>query len=77
MKTGTEIPKNVDEYIAQQPVGVREKLEQMRAVVREAAPEAEESISYMMPTFKLGGVLVHFAAFKNHIGLYPACYRGF
>ncbi|MES2765815.1 MAG: DUF1801 domain-containing protein [Bacteroidota bacterium] len=72
MKTGTEIPKNIDEYIAQQPVGIREQLEQIREVVRQAAPEAEEMISYMMPTFKQDGVLVHFAAFKNHIGLYPA-----
>jgi uncharacterized protein YdhG (YjbR/CyaY superfamily) len=72
MKTGTKIPKSIDEYIAQQPEEIRVKLEQIRAVVREAAPDAEETISYMMPTFRQAGNLVHFAAFKNHIGFYPA-----
>ena len=63
---------SIDEYIAAFPVDVQERLRQMRAVIREAAPEAQEKISYQMPTFFLHGNLVHFAAFKNHIGFYPA-----
>ena len=64
--------KTIDEYIASFPAEVRKKLEEMRATIRKAAPEAEETISYAIPTFKLKGNLVHFAAFKNHIGFYPA-----
>lgn len=63
---------SIDEYIASFPADVQERLQQMRAVIREAAPEAQEKISYQMPTFFLHGNLVHFAAFKNHIGFYPA-----
>lgn len=63
---------SIDEYIAAFPADVQERLRQMRAVIREAAPEAQEKISYQMPTFFLQGNLVHFAAFKNHIGFYPA-----
>lgn len=63
---------SVDEYIAAFPADVQERLRQMRAVIREAAPEAQEKISYQMPTFFLHGNLVHFAAFKTHIGFYPA-----
>lgn len=63
---------SIDEYIAAFPADVQERLRQMRAVIREAAPEAQEKISYQMPTFFLHGNLVHFAAFKNHIGFYPA-----
>ncbi|MHB8071689.1 MAG: iron chaperone [Candidatus Cryosericum sp.] len=59
-------------YIAQFPVEVQERLRMLRKVIRDEAPEAEEKISYRMPTFVLHGNLVHFAAFKNHIGLYPA-----
>ncbi|MNI79527.1 hypothetical protein D3C73_1359880 [compost metagenome] len=51
---------------------IRKKLEAVRKVIHEAAPEAEEKISYQMPTFFLHGNLVHFAAFKKHIGFYPA-----
>jgi uncharacterized protein YdhG (YjbR/CyaY superfamily) len=64
-------PKTIDEYIAMFSPEVREILEKIRRVVRGAAPEAQEAISYQMPTFKLNGVLIHFAAFKNHIGVYP------
>ncbi|HEX5112300.1 MAG TPA: DUF1801 domain-containing protein [Saprospiraceae bacterium] len=64
--------KNIDEYIAQFPKEIRDRLEQMRETIRKAAPEAEEAISYAMPTFKLNGNLVHFAGYKNHIGFYPA-----
>lgn len=62
----------IDEYIRQFPEDVRAKLEKLREVIREEAPEAEEKISYQMPTFYLLGNLVHFAAFRNHIGFYPA-----
>lgn len=63
---------NIDDYIAQSPPEVRERLQELRRVIHEAAPQAAEAISYQMPTFKLHGNLVHFAAFKNHIGFYPA-----
>ena len=61
----------MDEYISQFPKNVRGILEQLRKVIRESAPEAEETINYGIPTFRLNGNLVHFAAFKNHIGFYP------
>lgn len=64
--------KSIDEYIDTFPPDVQEVLEQVRQAVQKAAPEAEEAISYQMPTFKLRKKnLVHFAAFKNHIGFYP------
>ena len=64
--------KTIDEYIGAFPVNVQNLLEKMKETIRKAAPEAIESISYQMPTFKLNGKnLVHFAAFKNHIGFYP------
>ncbi len=71
MKSGQSIPQTIDEYIAGFSPEIQEKLETIRATIRKAAPKAEEAISYMMPTFKLRGNLVHFAAFKNHIGFYP------
>lgn len=61
----------VDQYISSFPENVQEKLKVMRAVISAAAPTATEKISYQMPTFVLNGNLVHFAAFKNHIGFYP------
>ncbi len=61
----------MDEYIAAFPKEVQDILERLRQAIREAAPEAEETISYGMPAFKLNGPLVYFAAFKNHIGFYP------
>ncbi len=64
-------PATIDEYIAQFPEDIQQKLQEIRAVIHEAAPEATEKISYQMPTFYLRGNLVHFAAFKNHIGFYP------
>lgn len=67
-----EEPRDIDEYIGGFPEDIRERLEQVRATIRKAAPEAEEAIKYRMPTFVLNGNLVHFAAFKNHIGFYPA-----
>jgi len=73
MNTDQTAPKNIDEYIAGFPKEVQEKLEQIRLTIRKAAPDAEETISYKMPTFTLmGKYLVYFAAYKNHISLYPA-----
>lgn len=66
------IPATIDEYIAGFPKDVQKLLKEMRTTIRKAAPEAEEKISYAIPTFALKGNLVHFAAFKNHIGFYPA-----
>jgi len=65
-------PKTIDEYIAGFPKDIQSKLQALRATIRKAAPDAEEAIKYQMPTFTLTGNLVHFAAFKNHIGFYPA-----
>lgn len=64
--------ESVDQYISAYASEVQEILQTLRKVIREAAPEAEEKISYQMPTFFLHKNLVHFAAFKNHIGFYPA-----
>jgi uncharacterized protein YdhG (YjbR/CyaY superfamily) len=64
-------PKTIDEYIAKFPKDVQEILEKIRLAVRKAAPGAEETIKYRMPTFTLQGNLVFFAAFKKHIGFYP------
>ena len=62
---------SIDEYIATFPEETQKILNEIRATIKSAAPEAEEKISYQMPTFYLKGNLIHFAAFKNHIGLYP------
>lgn len=64
--------ESVEQYISAYAPEVQEILQTLRKVIREAAPEAEEKISYQMPTFFLHKNLVHFAAFKNHIGFYPA-----
>jgi uncharacterized protein YdhG (YjbR/CyaY superfamily) len=64
-------PTSVDDYIESFPPEVRVKLEELRAAIRACAPDAEEAIKYRMPTFVLNGNLVHFAAFKNHIGFFP------
>lgn len=64
--------ESIDQYISTFPPEIQLKLEALRAVIKQAAPEAKERISYQMPTFALHGNLVHFAAFKNHIGFYPA-----
>jgi uncharacterized protein YdhG (YjbR/CyaY superfamily) len=63
--------KTIDEYISMFPDDVQKILKQVRQTIREAAPQAQETINYQMPTFTLNGNLVHFAAFKNHIGFYP------
>jgi uncharacterized protein YdhG (YjbR/CyaY superfamily) len=63
--------KTIDEYIKTFPNDIRKILESVRQTIKKAAPDAEEAISYQIPTFKLNGNLVHFAAFKNDIGFYP------
>lgn len=73
MKTKQTTPKNIDEYIAGFPDDVQKILERIRMTISKAAPGAEETISYQIPTFTLeGDYLVYFAAYKKHIGLYPA-----
>ena len=67
----TEMPNEIDNYIAGFSPEVQTVLEKIRRTIRNAAPSAEETISYKIPTFSLNGVIVHFAAFKKHIGLYP------
>ncbi len=64
-------PPSIDQYIAAAPLAVRPILREIRRVIHAAAPDAEEAISYRMPAFTQHGILVYFAAFKNHIGLYP------
>ena len=68
MKPGV---KNIDDYISSQPDAIRPSLEHLRRIIKEVAPEAEELISYQMPAFRYHGMLVGFAAAKNHFGLYP------
>lgn len=72
MDSSKNKPANIDEYIQEFPDDVQARLQAIRETIHEAAPQAEETISYGMPTFRLNGNLVHFAAFKNHIGFYPA-----
>lgn len=62
---------SIDEYIAEFPPETQQLLQEIRALIRSVAPEAKETISYAIPTFDLKGHLVHFAAYKNHIGFYP------
>jgi uncharacterized protein YdhG (YjbR/CyaY superfamily) len=62
---------SIDDYIATFPQDIQKILKELRATIKAAAPDAEEKISYQMPTFFLNGNLVHFAAFKKHIGFYP------
>jgi uncharacterized protein YdhG (YjbR/CyaY superfamily) len=69
--TGGGKPRSIDEYIAAFSPEVQAILERIRSTIRKAAPEAQETISYKIPAFTLNGILVYFAAFKQHIGLYP------
>jgi len=71
MPTSNSASKDIDEYIAAFPPEVRTILERIRLIIKNAAPGAQEGISYKMPTFKQNGTLVYFAAFKKHIGFYP------
>jgi uncharacterized protein YdhG (YjbR/CyaY superfamily) len=65
------VPTSIPEYISACPPPVQAILERIRQTVRTAVPEAQETISYRMPAFRLGGILLYFAAFKSHIGVYP------
>jgi uncharacterized protein YdhG (YjbR/CyaY superfamily) len=71
MESKSSIAKDIDEYIAGCPEDVQPILQKIRAIIREAVPQAGETINYGIPTFTLKGNLVHFAAFKKHIGFYP------
>ncbi len=71
MKTHEKGYKTIDEYIVTFPENVQNILQELRRTIKDAAPQAEEVISYQMPAFKLNGILVYFAAFKNHIGFFP------
>ena len=71
MKEPKSAYKTIDEYIASFPEDKQHILQELRRIVKDAAPEAQETISYQMPAFKLNGILVWFAAFKNHVGFYP------
>ena len=71
METPAPKPESIDQYIAACPQDVRGVLRQIRDVVRAAAPDAQEVISYQMPAFMQDGILIYFAAFKKHIGVYP------
>jgi uncharacterized protein YdhG (YjbR/CyaY superfamily) len=64
-------PTDIDSYLSQFPADVQAVLQEVRETIRRAAPDAEETISYSMPAFRQNGILVYFAAWKNHIGLYP------
>ena len=66
------VPANIDEYIAGFPSDTQKILQRIRKTIRKAAPDAEEAISYAIPAFKLNGNLIFFAAYKNHISVYPA-----
>jgi uncharacterized protein YdhG (YjbR/CyaY superfamily) len=71
MKANQAAPQTIDDYIAGFPGDVQAILQQIRQTIRQAAPDAQEKISYRMPAFTLKGNLVYFGAFKNHIGFYP------
>ncbi|HEY0602263.1 MAG TPA: DUF1801 domain-containing protein, partial [Herpetosiphonaceae bacterium] len=71
MNSDQTAPTTIDEYIAGFPQDIQAILQQIRQTIKAAAPEAEETIKYQMPTFMLKGNLVYFAAFKKHIGFYP------
>jgi len=71
MKRADAIARTIDDYIAGHPPAIRKRLSAMRRTIRKHAPDAEERISYRIPTFYLGGNLVHFAAFERHVGFYP------
>jgi len=81
MDSGKKPAGNIDEYIAQFPGDVQEKLREIRQAIREEAPEAEETISYGIPAFRQNGILVYFAAFRDHLSFFPtssgvAAFRG-
>ena len=69
--TSRSAPKNIDEYIAAFAPEVQSILKKIRLTIRQAAPQAQEKISYKMPAFTIDGDLIYFAAFKKHIGMFP------
>jgi uncharacterized protein YdhG (YjbR/CyaY superfamily) len=71
MEGNKNVFKSIDEYILQFSPEIQEKLRALRNIIKESTPDAEEMISWQMPTFALYGNLVHFAAHKKHIGFYP------
>ena len=71
VQSNSKTPANIGEYIAGFPADIQVILQRIRKTITEAAPQAQEAISYQMPTFKLYGNLVHFAAYAYHIGFYP------
>ncbi len=71
MEKNASAPRTIDEYLAAAPAEARSALDELRALIRSAAPDAAEKISYGIPTFYLNGNLVHFAGYKTHIGFYP------
>ena len=71
MEKAKVVPETVDQYIAAFPADVKKRMQQLRKTIKAAAPKAEEVISYQMPGYKYLGMLVYFAAYKNHIGFYP------
>ena len=71
MNPNRTLPKDIDEYIAAFPPEIQSILRRIRQVARESAPDAREVMSYRMPALKQNGILVYFAAFKGHIGLFP------
>ena len=71
MAVNKTVPQDINDYIKDFPKDIQKMLEMVRATIRKAAPDAVETINYRIPTFTLEGNLVHFAAFKNHIGFYP------
>ena len=71
MKVNEPSPKSIDEYIGRYPKNIQVILQKIRLTIKRAAPDAKEAISYEIPTFKLGGNLVHFAAFAKHISFFP------
>jgi len=71
MEKSKPVPATVDEYMADFPADVKKRMQQLRKTIKTAAPKAEEVISYQMPGYKYLGMLVYFAAYKNHIGFYP------
>jgi len=71
VKTAKKQFETIDEYVAAFPQNVQNILQELRQTIRDSAPNAKEAISYQIPTFKLNGNLIHFAAYKHHIGFYP------
>jgi uncharacterized protein YdhG (YjbR/CyaY superfamily) len=72
MQANQAAPANIDEYIAGFQTDVQQILQEIRMTIRNAAPDAAEAMKYQIPTFTLKGNLVHFAAYKKHVGFYPA-----